>query len=110
MTESRLNPGAAAFSTFLALLLGLSSASGQDGKLQKKAYSKSPEMFQGLVLLKALDLMPKRLQVLAELIPGAAIGVLMNPANSGNERTRKELQSAARTIGVDLRFANAAAN
>jgi putative ABC transport system substrate-binding protein len=32
----------------------------------------------------------------------------MNPANAGDERSRKELQSAARTLGVDLHFANAA--
>jgi putative ABC transport system substrate-binding protein len=56
------------------------------------------------------DLMPKRLQILAELIPGAAVGVLMNPDNSGNERNRKELQGAARTLGVDLHFADAAAD
>jgi putative ABC transport system substrate-binding protein len=56
------------------------------------------------------DLMPKRLQILAELIPGAAIGILMNPAKPGAEQARKELQDAARTLGVDLHFANATAD
>jgi hypothetical protein len=59
MTQLRLNPGATALSAFLVLLLGLSSSSGQDAKQQKKAYTKSPEMVQGLVLLKAFELMPK---------------------------------------------------
>jgi putative tryptophan/tyrosine transport system substrate-binding protein len=54
------------------------------------------------------ELNPKRLQILAELVPGAAIGVLMNPANSGNERSHEELRNAARTLGVDLNFADAA--
>jgi putative tryptophan/tyrosine transport system substrate-binding protein len=56
------------------------------------------------------DLMPKRLQILTELIPGAAIGVLMNPAKPGDEYSRNELQGAARTLGVVLHFANAAAD
>jgi len=59
VTELRPNPGITALSAFLALLLGLSSASGQDAKQQKKVYTKSPEMLQGLVLLKAIELMPK---------------------------------------------------
>jgi putative ABC transport system substrate-binding protein len=55
-------------------------------------------------------LTPKRLQILAELVPGAAMGVLMNPANSAYEHDRKELQSAAQTLGVELHFATAAAD
>ncbi len=59
MTELRLNPGITALSACLALLLGLSSSSGQDAKQKKKAYTKSPEMLQGLIFLKAFGLMPK---------------------------------------------------
>jgi putative tryptophan/tyrosine transport system substrate-binding protein len=62
------------------------------------------------VSIVTTDLNPKRLQILAELVPGAAIGVLIRPANSAFERDRKELQSAGRTLGVDLHFANAAAD
>jgi putative ABC transport system substrate-binding protein len=55
-------------------------------------------------------LTPKRLQILAELVPGAAIGVLMNPASSTYEQERKAIESAARTLDVELHVANATAD
>jgi putative ABC transport system substrate-binding protein len=46
---------------------------------------------------------PKKLQLLYELIPSATIiGLLVNPANPGNEIRTKVMQAAARTLGVEL--------
>jgi putative ABC transport system substrate-binding protein len=49
-----------------------------------------------------LELAPKRLQMLRELVPAATkIAALINPANPNSE-TVKETQTAARTLGVEL--------
>jgi putative ABC transport system substrate-binding protein len=56
------------------------------------------------------DLAPKRLQILAELVPGAPIGILLNPAISGYEQVHKDIENAAGTLGVQLHFATAAAD
>src|SRR6516225_4562107 len=46
---------------------------------------------------------PKKLQLLYELVPTATIiGLLVNPANPGNEIRTKDMQSGARTLGVEL--------
>jgi ABC-type uncharacterized transport system substrate-binding protein len=55
-------------------------------------------------------LQPKRLQILAEMKPGAAIGVLMNPAYSRYEQEREEVENAARSLHVNLQFAAASAD
>jgi putative tryptophan/tyrosine transport system substrate-binding protein len=56
------------------------------------------------------DLMPKRLQTLAEIVPGTTIGVLMNPAQSSYDHDHKSLEDAARALGVKLDFATASAD
>ena len=63
----------------------------------------------GVSILTA-DLMPKRLQLLAEIVPGATIGVLMNPAYPEHDRDRKEIEDAALAVGVRLAFASASAD
>jgi putative tryptophan/tyrosine transport system substrate-binding protein len=46
---------------------------------------------------------PKKLQLLYELVPTATIiGLLVNPANPGNEIRTKDMQAGARTLGVEL--------
>ena len=46
---------------------------------------------------------PKKLQLLYELVPTATIiGLLVNPANPGNEIRTKVMQAAARTLGVEM--------
>ena len=55
------------------------------------------------------DLTPKRLQILAEIVPGAAIGVLMNPTYPFHARDRKAIEDAARVLGIRVVFANASA-
>jgi putative tryptophan/tyrosine transport system substrate-binding protein len=46
---------------------------------------------------------PKKLQLLYELVPMATIiGLLVNPANPGNEIRTKVMQVAARTLGVQI--------
>jgi putative ABC transport system substrate-binding protein len=46
---------------------------------------------------------PKKLQLLYELVPTATIiGLLVNPANPGNEIRTKVMQVAARTLGVEI--------
>jgi putative ABC transport system substrate-binding protein len=50
-----------------------------------------------------LELGPKKLQLLHELVPAATkIAVLVNPANPNREIVLKEMQAAARSLGVQL--------
>ena len=50
-----------------------------------------------------LEVGPKRLQMLHELVPIATkIAVLVNPTNPNREIVLKEMQAAARTLGVEL--------
>jgi putative tryptophan/tyrosine transport system substrate-binding protein len=54
------------------------------------------------------ELASKRLQLLRELIPNAALfGVLADPAASDNQSTITDLQAAARTLSLQLVVANA---
>ena len=46
------------------------------------------------------ELLPKRLELLRELVPSATlIGVLLNPNNPNSEARSRDVQEAARTIG-----------
>src|SRR6516162_6602298 len=46
---------------------------------------------------------PKKLQLLYELVPKATIiGLLVNPANPGNEIRTKDMRAGARTLGVEV--------
>ena len=56
------------------------------------------------------DLAAKRVQLLAELVPGATIGVLMNPSQPSHDRDRQRTEDAARILGVKVVFANASAD
>jgi putative ABC transport system substrate-binding protein len=50
-----------------------------------------------------IEVKPKKLQLLHEVVPTATIiGLLVNPANPNNEIMPKDMQSAARTLGVEL--------
>jgi len=52
---------------------------------------------------------PKRLEVLHELMPGVAVAaVLRNPSNANAAVQVAALQTAARTMGIDLRLVTAA--
>jgi ABC-type uncharacterized transport system substrate-binding protein len=55
------------------------------------------------------ELTAKRLELLHELMPGAArVAVLVNPANAANaETTSREAETAARTIGLQIQVFNA---
>ena len=54
------------------------------------------------------ELVAKRLQILRELVPGAArVAVLVNPSGTTGEATTKDLDAAARTIGLQVRILNA---
>jgi putative ABC transport system substrate-binding protein len=48
------------------------------------------------------ELTPKRLQILAELVPGAAIGVLMNPTLTMHKPNREEIEEVGRVLRVKL--------
>jgi len=48
------------------------------------------------------------LQILAEIVPGATIGVLMNSTQSFYDHDHEAIEAAARTLGVKLAFANTA--
>jgi putative ABC transport system substrate-binding protein len=58
-----------------------------------------------------LELLPKRLELLHELVPRAAsIGVLVNPANpTVADSNARDLQAAARTLGLELHLLQASA-
>jgi putative ABC transport system substrate-binding protein len=59
----------------------------------------------------AVELAPKRLQLVHDLIPNAALfGVLMDPANPGSKSTIADLQAATRTLGLQLVVVNARTN
>ena len=49
-------------------------------------------------------LMPKRLELLVELVPGAVIAVLTNPAYFEYEPQRKRVEDAAGVLGIGVRF------
>jgi putative ABC transport system substrate-binding protein len=55
-----------------------------------------------------IELAPKRLQLVHDLIPNAALfGVLVDPVFPGNRSTIADLQAAARTMDLQLVIANA---
>ena len=61
----------------------------------------------GVVTLN-MDTGQKRLELIHELLPAATtIGLLLNPTNAVAEIQSKDLQAAARTLGLQLRIANA---
>ena len=56
------------------------------------------------------ELAAKRLELLRELVPGAArVAVLVNPTNAANtEATLRDVEAAARTVGLQIQVLNAA--
>ena len=61
----------------------------------------------GVVTLN-IDTGQKRLELLHELLPAATtIGLLLNPTNAVAEVQSKDLQAAARTLGLQLRIVHA---
>ena len=61
----------------------------------------------GVTLLNT-ELLPKRLEVLHELLPSArSIAVLLNPTTPNVETQSREVQAAARTLGVGLHIVHA---
>jgi len=55
-----------------------------------------------------VEITPKRLQLLHELIPTASVmALLVNPTNPFVESETKELQAAARSLGLELHVLNA---
>ena len=55
-----------------------------------------------------VELGPKRLELLHELVPTATISpLLINPTNPNAETLSKDLQAAARTLGLQLHVLHA---
>jgi putative ABC transport system substrate-binding protein len=55
-----------------------------------------------------LELVPKRVELLHELLPQASlIAVLLNPNNTNIEPQRRDVQTAARTLGLHLHILHA---
>ena len=60
------------------------------------------------VSILTVELMPKRLELLSELVPQAGvIALLVNPNNSNAERIIRDVQEAARAKGVQLHILKA---
>jgi putative ABC transport system substrate-binding protein len=51
------------------------------------------------------ELTPKRLQILAEMVPGAVIAVLMNPTTPTYDLSREQIEKAGQALQVKLAFA-----
>ena len=60
----------------------------------------------GVTSLNA-EVAPKRLELLHEVVPTATIGLLVNPTNPSAETVSKDLQAAARTLGLQLQILHA---
>jgi putative ABC transport system substrate-binding protein len=57
------------------------------------------------------ELVPKRLELLRELVPKASrVAVLVNPSNISGERTEKEVEAAARALGLQTQIFKASTN
>jgi putative ABC transport system substrate-binding protein len=60
------------------------------------------------VTFMTAELMPKRLELISELVPQArVIALLVNPNNAGTEPMIRDMQEAARTKGVQLHILKA---
>jgi len=60
------------------------------------------------VSLINVELMPKRLELISELVPQAGvIAVLVNPNNANTERITRDMKEAARAKGVQIAFLKA---
>ena len=60
------------------------------------------------VTFMTAELMPKRLELISELVPQArVIALLVNPSNANVEPTIRDMQAAARTKGVQLHILKA---
>jgi putative tryptophan/tyrosine transport system substrate-binding protein len=59
------------------------------------------------VSILTFELMPKRLELLSELVPQAGVALLVNPNNSTTERMIHDVQEAARVKGVQLHIVKA---
>src|SRR6516162_8443707 len=58
-----------------------------------------------------VELEPKRLQMLCELIPTArTVGLLVNPSNPNAESSSKDTAAAARSLGIVLHVLNASSD
>jgi putative ABC transport system substrate-binding protein len=57
-----------------------------------------------------VEVTPKRLELIHELVPSAAsFAVLANPTNAGSQSVLRRLQEAAGTLGVELKILHASA-
>jgi len=57
-----------------------------------------------------VELLPKRLELLHELLPGATVvAALINPTTTAAETQSNDLQASARSLGLDLHLLSAAA-
>jgi putative ABC transport system substrate-binding protein len=57
------------------------------------------------------ELVAKRLALLRELVPAAVrVAVLVNPANAQTETTMRDVEAAARAIGLQLQIVNASSS
>jgi putative ABC transport system substrate-binding protein len=97
-TSGGPQPASAAMRATAAIPIVASSAAGL-----VKHYNRPEGNLTGVSFLTGV-LTPKRLELLVELVPGAVIAVLANPAYSQYEPDRKQVEEAAQVLGVVVRF------
>jgi putative tryptophan/tyrosine transport system substrate-binding protein len=60
------------------------------------------------ISLLAVELNSKRLELLSELVPDARVfGLMVNPKSANTARTKRDVQEAARTLGMQLEIVEA---
>ena len=94
VTSGGPQPPAAAMQATAVIPIVASSA----GSLVKH-FNRPEGNLTGVSILTG-TLVPKRLEMLTELVSRVAVGVLMNPTYSEYDRDHREIESAARVLGV----------
>jgi putative ABC transport system substrate-binding protein len=74
-----------------------------------KQFNRPEGNVTGVAILTG-ELTPKRLQILAELAPGAVIGVLMNPTQTYYNLSREQILKAGQALQVKLVFETVSAD
>jgi putative ABC transport system substrate-binding protein len=99
-------PGRAAMAATKTIPI-VSASNGPDDAPLVKQFNR-PEA--NLTAVNIITPNPKRLQILAEIVPSTTIGVLMNPTSPQYNINRTAIEEGAAKLGIKLAFAAASAD